>query len=232
MCLLAAHNLQCTSLQIDASYLIPKLVFCPNWVSVSNSLQNQIHNAQFIERFICSEEIDLFVLHSLNGYLFGIPSFVFLPMLSLHQCPGRWEGMQVFPEIFVCRTTSAQAVPMLTQFTFLTRLPVEWLCWWAGEFLMPFLFAAGSFPAYATEFMPDPLATSWPSLVSSLLQRLCSLWTGVAGLAEAWHWYGDKERCGVQSEHVEVKQSIAKTQWEWGMFSFEWILCLWNRGAF
>lgn len=59
-----------------------------------------------------------------------------------------------------------------------------------------------------------------------------SVATGVAGLAEAWHWYGDKERCGVQSEHVGVKQSIAKTQWEPGMFSFEWILCLWNRGAF
>lgn len=37
---------------------------------------------------------------------------------------------------------------------------------------MPFLLAAGSFPAYAAEFMPDPHATSWPSGEQSATQAL------------------------------------------------------------
>lgn len=158
-------------------------MFCPNWVSVSNSLQTK-----------CSVYWKIHLLWRNQSLCFTLPewiliwdsTFVFLPMLSLQQYSGRWEGMQLSTEISACQTTSVQAVPTLTQFTFLTRLSVEWL--WAGEFLMPFLLAVGSFPAYATEFMPDPLATSWPSLVSTLLQRLCSHqfgWTS-RGLTLVW----------------------------------------------
>lgn len=111
-------------------------------------------NAVFIERVIYFEERDLFILHSPNEYLFGVSSFVFSPILSLHQGSGRWEGVQLFTEIFACQTTSALAVPTLAQITSPTRLSAEWL--WAGELLMPFLLAAGSFPAHATEFLPDP----------------------------------------------------------------------------
>lgn len=187
VCLLAAHTLQCTPLQIDASYLIPILVLCPNWVSVSNSLQNKFIMLSLLkDSFALKTSISLLYTSQMANNLGFLP-LSFYPC-SLQQCCGRWEGMQLSPEISACQTTSAQAVPTLTQFTCLdttvsraTLLVSRWVfdaisssCW--------------IFSCFWTEFTPDCLATSWPSLLRSLLQRLCSHWCGWTGRGLTLVW--------------------------------------------
>lgn len=245
VCLLAAHTLQCTPLQIDASYLIPILVLCPNWVSVSNSLQNKFIMLSLLkDSFALKTSISLLYTSQMANNLGFLP----LSFYPCYLCSSAVAGGKVcsYP---LKSLRARQLLPRQCQHWHnspaLTRLSAEQLCWWAGEFLMPFLPAAGFFPAFEQNLHQ----TAWPH-PGPACWEVCyrgSVATGVAGLAEAWHWYGDKEKCAVQSEHVGVKQSIDKTQWDdrkkyqknnqtkniskLGMFSFEWILCLWNRGA-
>lgn len=74
---------------IDASGLIPKLVFCTNWVSLSSSLQNQESQRWvYWKSHLCWRKISLF-LHFLKEYFSRNSSFVFLSISSFCRGPGR-----------------------------------------------------------------------------------------------------------------------------------------------
>lgn len=136
------------------------------------------HNAELIEGVILCEEIS--ILHSLYKCLFGVSSFVFSPVLSLRQVSGSWEGMQLFTEIFACQTTLPRQCQRWHESTSWQDCQQSHCAGEQVSFWCHFFQRLALFLLMQQNFCQTP-ATAWHSLVSSLLQRLCSHqcgWTG------------------------------------------------------